>query len=127
MVQSSKDNMLNIDANKSSSSYLNITSNISSSITDSTMRNNTKVVSNTTKGGSKSLDRKTLKLFAGVTVLFLISFAPVTLQSFYIVNAFHINYACFINHVSNPIVYFCLDVAFRQEVIRLAAKLKFWK
>ena len=78
------------------------------------------------KKQSNKLDEKMIKLFTGIAVLFLLSFLPLSLYMFYIVDSFHITYAWFINHFGNPVIYYVLDKSFRKEVKRIVFRVKFW-
>ena len=57
-----------------------------------------------------------MKVFAAITLLFLITHTPILLLSFRLTHNFYIMYIFFINHIGNPVVYFIMMKRFRKEV-----------
>ena len=70
-----------------------------------------------------TMNRKIIKMFAAITMLFLLSFVPTLLFLFKVVTKFHVMYAYFLNHCGNPFVYYILDKSFRDKVKHVFSKL----
>ena len=75
----------------------------------------------------ESVDTKTIKLCASLTLLFLLSFPPVLLNILQVTKSFFIVYLYFINHFGNPIIYCFVNTDFRTELFIISEKLQFWK
>ena len=67
----------------------------------------------------------TTKMFAAISLLFVLSYAPVLMVIVNVSNNFHILYVYLINHVGNPIIYFVVNEHFRKDVKKIWAKI--WK
>ena len=78
------------------------------------------------KDKGDTVNKKMIKIFAAITLLFVFSFAPCILFMFNIARPFHLMYAYFINHCGNPFVYYFLDKSFREEVKSIFFRLRFW-
>ena len=68
----------------------------------------------------KAANKKLLKIFLTISLLFFVSFVPVFLAMTGVIHNFYVMYAYFINHFGNPIIYFYIDKSFRKDTYRLA-------
>ena len=71
-------------------------------------------------------DRKVIKVFQALTVLFLASFLPLFLQLTNTIDNMLVLYPYFLNHFGNSIIYYVIDEEFRAEANRIRYKMKFW-
>ena len=56
----------------------------------------------------------TVKVFVGVTILFLMSYIPVIFRVL-MVKALYLQYLYMINHIGNPIIYYALNKKLRED------------
>ena len=87
-------------------------------------RNKPKVTNITTQGIMHNKDRKVIKLFQAITVLFLASFIPSLLLMTGITDSWFPTYAYFLNHFGNSVIYYFVDDEFRAEVLK--NRIKCW-
>ena len=91
---------------------------------------NTVPSQNDPKGNTKRCpppaDRKVIKIFVSITILFTLSFIPSILHLTRAVKYFPMIYAYFINHFTNPIIYYVIDINVRNDMNALFRKFKFW-
>ena len=73
-------------------------------------------------GKIQTRDRKVIKMFLVISLIFLASFLPAILKITLIVDSWFLMYTYFFNHFGNAVVYFMFDNEFRAEVVRLIRK-----
>ena len=60
-----------------------------------------------------------VKVFAAILVIFILSYLPTILVINQIFDNFYIAYLYFINHIGNPVAYYVINRQFRSDVNKL--------
>ena len=63
----------------------------------------------------------TVKVFVGVTILFLVSYTPAIMRVSMVEGLF-LKYVYMINHIGNPIIYYAMNKQFRENANALLGK-----
>ena len=76
-----------------------------------------------TSRDATALHMKTMKMFAVITVIFLVSCIPIVIVDRHVTKYFYVGYAGFLNHSFNFVVYLYFNADFRKDAFYLWVKL----
>ena len=69
-------------------------------------------------------DKKIIKIFLAITLLYIFSFFPQLLVLLHVSDSLLITFTYFMNHFGNAIIYYIFDDAYQKEVKRVILKAK---